>query len=82
VGAQFQLGDKITLTSPTKLDVIATSVVTSISGQLGVHRCTQVDIGWYGMQLVEIVESFGNIPLFIRPSMIPYDMHIVVGGCL
>jgi hypothetical protein len=38
-------------------------VVTSINGQEGVHYCTQVDIGWYRVQLVEIMEGFGNTPL-------------------
>jgi hypothetical protein len=51
VGAQFQLGDKVTLISSTKLDVIAIGVVTGIGGQQGVHHCTQVDTGWYRVQL-------------------------------
>jgi len=65
VGAQFQLGDKVALISSTKLDVIAIGVVTGIGGQQGVHHCTQVDIGWYQVQLVEIMEGFGNIALRI-----------------
>ncbi len=55
MGAQFQLGDKVALISSTKLDVIA----------IGVHHCTQVDTGWYRVQLAEIMEGFGNTPLFI-----------------
>ncbi len=65
MGAQFQLGDKITLISSTKLDVIATGVVVGIGGQHGVHHCTQVDTGWYQVQLAEIMEGFGNTPLLI-----------------
>ncbi len=65
MGAQFQLGDKVALISSTKLDVIAIGVVTSIVGQQGVHHCTQVDIGWYQVQLAEIMEGFGNTPLLI-----------------
>ncbi len=65
MGAQFQLGDKVALISSTKSDVIAIGVVTSIGGQQGVHHCSQVDTGWYRMQLAEIMEGFGNIPLLI-----------------
>jgi hypothetical protein len=65
VGAQFQLGDKVALISSTKLDVIATGVVTCIGGQQGVHHCTQVDTGWYRVQLTKIMEGFGNTPLLI-----------------
>jgi hypothetical protein len=53
------------LISPTKLDVIATSVMTSIDGQQGVHHCNQVDNGWYRVQLAKIMEGFGNIPVLI-----------------
>jgi len=59
------LGDKVALISSTKLDVITTGVVTSISGQQGVHHCTQVDTRWYQVQLVKIMEGFGNTPLLI-----------------
>jgi hypothetical protein len=59
------LGDKVALISFTKLDVITTSVVTSINGQQGVHHCTQVDTGWSQVQLGEIMEGFGNTPLLI-----------------
>jgi hypothetical protein len=59
------MGDKVELISSTKLDVIAMSVMTCIGGQQGVHHCTQVDTGWYRVQLVEIMEGFGNTPLFI-----------------
>jgi len=38
-------------------------VVTSISRQQGVHHCTQVDVGWYRVQLAEIMEFFSNTPL-------------------
>ncbi len=65
MGAQFQLGDKVALISSTKLDVIAIGVVTGIGGQQGVHHCTQVDIGWYRVQLAEIMEGFGNTTLLI-----------------
>ncbi len=65
MGAQFQLGDKVALISSTKLDVLAIGVVTNIGGQQGVHHCSQVDIGWYRVQLVEIMEGFGNTPLLI-----------------
>ncbi len=51
--------------SSTKLDIIATGVVIGIGGQQGVHHCTQVDIGWYRVQLAKIMEGFGNTPLFI-----------------
>jgi hypothetical protein len=57
--------DKVALISSTKLDVIATGVATGIGGQQGVHHCTQVDIGWYRVQLVEIMEGFGSTPLLI-----------------
>jgi hypothetical protein len=63
------------LISSTKLNVITTGVATciggqqgvatSIGGQQGVHHCTQVDIGWYRVQLVDIMEGFRNTPLFI-----------------
>jgi len=59
------LGDKVALISFTKLDVITTSVVTSINGQQGVHHCTQVDTRWSQVQLGEIMEGFGNTPLLI-----------------
>jgi hypothetical protein len=65
VGAQFQLGDKVGLISSTKSDVIAIGVVTGIGGKQGVHHCSQVDTGWYRVQLVEIMEGFGNTPLLI-----------------
>jgi hypothetical protein len=65
VGAQFQLGDKVALVSSTKLDVNAMGVVTNIGGQQGVHHCTQVDTGWYRVQLAKIMEGFGNTPLLI-----------------
>jgi hypothetical protein len=66
VGAQFQLGDKVALISFTKLDVIAIGVVTGIGGHQGVHHCTQVDTGWYRVQLAEIMEGFGNTALLIK----------------
>ena len=65
MGAQFQLGDKVALISSTKLDVIAIGVVTRIGGQQGMHHCTQVDIGWYRVQLAKIMEGFGNTLLLI-----------------
>jgi hypothetical protein len=65
VGAQFKLGDKVALISSTKSDVIAIGVVTGIGGQQGVHHCSQVDPGWYRVQLEEIMEGFGNTPLLI-----------------
>jgi len=45
------------------LDVIAIGVVIGIGGQQGVHHYTQVDIGWYRVQLAEIMEGFGNTAL-------------------
>jgi len=53
------------LISSTKLDVIAIGGVTCIGGQQSVHHCTQVDIGWYRVQLAKIMEGFGNIALLI-----------------
>ncbi len=77
MGAQFQLGDKVALISSTKLDVIAIGVVIGISGQQGVHHCTQVDTRWYRVQLAEIMEGFGNTaPLITNDNDDPPQLQL------
>jgi len=53
------------LINPTKEDIIATSMISRISGQTCFHQGTPIEDGWFRVQFIEIMESKGFIPLLI-----------------
>ncbi len=62
---QFEMGDSVFLINPTKEAVIATQLISGIGGQACVHHGTTIEVGWFRVQLGEIMEGFGNIPLLV-----------------
>ncbi len=51
--------------NPTKKTIIATSLILKIGGQACVHHGTSIEVRWFRVQLGEIMEGSGNIPLFV-----------------
>ncbi len=65
MGVQFQIGDLVALINPTKEDIIATGMILGIGGQTCSHHGTLIEDGWFWVQLIEIMEGKGFIPLLI-----------------
>jgi len=65
LGVQFQIGDSIALINPTKEDIIATGMISGISGQTCFHHGTPIEGGWFRVQLIEIMEGKGFTLLLI-----------------
>ncbi len=61
----FQMGDSVFLINPTKKIVIATRLISRIGGQACVHHGSTIEVGWFRMQLGEVMEGFSNIPLLV-----------------
>jgi hypothetical protein len=65
--------------------IIAIGLISGIGGQACMHHGTTIEIGWFWVQLGEIMEGFGNIPLFVTNE--DYDppqlkLQDVVGSSL
>jgi hypothetical protein len=65
LGVQFQIGDSVSLINLTKEDIIAIGMISRIGGQTCFHHGTPIEDGWFRMQLIEIMEGKGFIPLLI-----------------
>ncbi len=62
---QFQIGDSVALINPTKKDIVVTCMISGIGGQTCFHHGTPIEGGWFRVQLIEIMEGKGFIPLLI-----------------
>jgi hypothetical protein len=59
------MGDSVFLINPTKEVVIAIGLILGIGGQACVHHGTTIEARWFWMQLGEVMEGSGNIPLLV-----------------
>jgi hypothetical protein len=59
------MGDSVFLINPTKEAVIATGLILGIGGQTCVHHDITIEVGWFQVQLGEVMEGFNNIPLLV-----------------
>ncbi len=65
MGVQFQIGDSVALINPTKEDIVAIGMISRIGGHTCFHHGTPIEDGWFRVQLIEIMEGKGFIPLLI-----------------
>jgi len=65
VDVQFQMRDLVFLINPTKEAVIAIGLIPRTGGQARVHHGTTIEVGWFRVQLGEVMEGFDNIPLLV-----------------
>jgi hypothetical protein len=54
---QFQMGDSVFFINPTKEAVIAIGLILRIDGQTCVHHGTTIEVGWFRVQLGEVMEG-------------------------
>ncbi len=82
---QFQMGDAMFLINPTKEMVIATRLISKIGGKTCVHHGTTIEARWFRMQLGQVMEGFGNIPLLVTnedDDPLQLKLQDVVGSSL
>jgi len=65
LGVQFQIGDSVALINTTKEDIVAIGMISGIGGQTCFHHGIPIEDGWFRLQLIEIMEGKGFIPLLI-----------------